>query len=132
LKLIPTKKRERWWEVLAINTKKFIEKLKLSQEYINIKSDLNTQLKYKKADTPTFLSQVNDYMAMWTVKELLIMDIEERGAYIQYDNGGGQKGTRKNDSVADQIKVNAQMLKLLDALDIRSTNIKADDDDEEM
>jgi hypothetical protein len=60
---------------------------------------------------------------MWVVKEMLILDIETRGAYIEYDNGGGQKGTRKNDSVADQLKINAQMLKLLDTLDLKTTTL---------
>jgi len=90
-----------------------VETLKSSQDYKRIKEDLIHQLELKKANTPTFISQVEDYMAMWITKEMLVKDIQERGAYVGYDNGGGQKGTRKNDSVADQVKINAQMLKFL-------------------
>ena len=105
------------------DTEEFVEGLKKSREYKKIKKDLINQLKLKGADTPTFLSQVNDYMSMWVTKEMLIADIEKRGANISYDNGGGQKGTKKNDSIADQVKINSQMLKLLDALDIKSTTL---------
>lgn len=104
--------------------------LKKCKKYKQIKKDLINQLKQKHADIPTFLSQVDDYMSMWVMKELLIRDIEERGVFIRYDNGGGQSGTKKNDSVNDQIKVNAQMLKLLDTLDIKSTTLIAADEDD--
>jgi hypothetical protein len=109
---------------------KNVENLKKSKEYGKIKRDLINQLKLKNAKTPTFLSQVNDYMSMWVAKEMLISDIEKRGVYISYDNGGGQKGTKKNDSVIDQIKLNSQMLKLLEAIDIKSTTLISNDYDE--
>ncbi|MBU3153494.1 RNA polymerase subunit sigma-70 [Clostridium estertheticum] len=104
--------------------------LKERKEYINIKKDIIKQLKLKKANTPTFLSQTNDYMSMWIVKELLIADIEERGAYAEWNNGGGQTGIKKNDSVTDLVKVNVQMLKLLDALDIKTTTLVSGEKDE--
>ena len=103
--------------------------LRKSEEYLQIKADLNKQLEFRKANTPTFVSQVDDYMSMWVTKELLIADIEARGVYVKYDNGGGQAGLKKNDSVLDNIKVNAQMLKLLDSLNITSSTIMVDDDD---
>ena len=107
-----------------------VKKLKASKEYSLIKKDLVTQLELKKADTPAFMSQVNDYMAMWVTKELLIKDIETRGTYVEYNNGGNQMGTRTNGSVMDQIKVNLQMIKTLDSLDINTRNIRSDTDDE--
>lgn len=100
------------------NQKSF-ETFKKSREYKKIKKDLTHQLKVNGANTPTFLSQVDDYMSMWVIKEMLIADIEKRGANISYDNGGGQKGTKKNDSIAEQVKVNSQMLKILDTLKIK-------------
>lgn len=112
------------------NTEKFVQELKKSKEYKKIKKDLINQLKLKGANTPIFLSQVNDYMSMWVAKEMLIADVEKRGAYINYDNGGGQKGTKKNDSISDQVKINSQMLKLLEALDIKSKTLIADGDNE--
>jgi len=107
-----------------------VKSLKESKKFKSIKKDLVKQLELMGANTPTFLSQVDTYMSMWITQELLIADIEDRGTYIEYDNGGGQSGTRKNDSVADQIKVNGQMQKVLDALGIRSSTLINDDDDE--
>ena len=50
---------------------------------------------------------------------------------VTYDNGGGQKGTKKNDSIDQRIKVNGQMLKILDSLGIKPTgNYLGGDDDE--
>jgi len=106
-----------------------VKSLKESKKFKSIKKDLVKQLELMGANTPTFLSQVDTYMSMWITQELLIADIEDRGTYIEYDNGGGQSGTRKNDSVADQIKVNGQMQKVLDALGIRSSTLINDDDD---
>ena len=104
--------------------------IKNSKEYIKIKKDLIKQLKLKNANIPTFLSQINDYMNMWVMKELLNRDIEARGVVCSYDNGGGQRGNKKNDSVTDIIKVNAQMLKILDTLNIKSTTLVSDVKDE--
>jgi len=109
---------------------KTVKTLKESKEYLQIKNDLMNQLQYKNAYTPTFISQINSYMSMWVSQSLLNMDIEERGTYVTYSNGGGQEGTRKNDSVAESIKVNAQMLKLLDALDIKSTTLRSNTNEE--
>ncbi len=109
-----------------METIEIVENLKNSKEYKKIKRDLIKQLKLKKANIPTLLSQIDDYMSMWVEKEIFIHDIEERGVYVPYDNGGGQKGTKKNDSVLDKVKVNTQMLKILEALDITSTTLVAD------
>lgn len=106
--------------------------IKASPKYTNIKNDLINQLTLKHANTPTLLSQVDDYMAMWVTKELLIMDIESRGSFVPYDNGGGQTGTKKNESVADLIKTNARMLKLLDALEIKPSNSAGGEDNADL
>ena len=86
-----------------------------------IKSDLFDQLDRNCTTGRYYIDLVNDYMAMWDTKNLLIEDIQIRGVSITYDNGGGQTGTKKNDSVAELLKVNAQMLKLLDAIGVRPT-----------
>lgn len=62
---------------------------------------------------------VNDYMNFWVDKQLLTDDIQQRGVVVTYNNGGGQSGTKRNDSITDKIKVNAQMLNILNALGIK-------------
>ena len=70
-----------------------VKTLESSRKYKKIKAGLVKQLKTKNADTPYFLSLIDDYMAMWVSKELLYQDIQERGCMVPYDNGGGQRDT---------------------------------------
>lgn len=88
-----------------------------------VRKNLIQQLKLMGADTPVFLDLVEDYMALWETKELLIADIREHGIRIRYDNGGGQTGEKDNPSVQQQVRVNAQMLKLLAQLGISTDKV---------
>ena len=109
-------------------TKKYLQ----SELYKTIKKDLTDQLERNGTVGEYYLDLVNDYMDMWVTKCLLVDDIQQRGINVKYDNGGGQKGRKKNDSVEQRIKLNAQMLKLLDALGIKpSQDGDGDGDDNE-
>lgn len=111
------------------------KKLLRSRLYKNIKADLIDQLERMGTVGQFFNDLVDDYMDMWVTKCLLIDDIQARGVTITYDNGGGQKGVKKNDSIEQLIKINAQMLKLLNELEIKPSNsygsIGGDDPDGE-
>lgn len=98
-----------------MSVKKYIE----SELYKNIKSDLLDQLERSGTTGKYYINLVDDYMDMWVTKCLLVDDIQKRGVAITYDNGGGQKGRKKNDSIEQRIKINAQMLKLLSELGIK-------------
>jgi len=110
-------------------TKKYLN----SELYAEIKFDLLDQLERNGTVGKFYIDLVGDYMDMWVTKCLLVDDIQKRGVNIKYDNGGGQKGVRKNDSIEQRIKINAQMLKLLNELEIKPSNsygsIGGDDDD---
>lgn len=98
-----------------------------------IKEDLLDQLDRNGTVGKYYLDLVDDYMGLWKTKNLLQQDIDSRGVSIEYNNGGGQKGRKKNDSVDQILKVNQQMLKILDYLDIKPSKQDGDpDDDEEM
>lgn len=73
---------------------------------------------------------VNDYMKMWDFKTMLQEDIIERGVSVHWNNGGGQEGYKKNDSVGELLKVTTQMLKILYDLGIRAMDLKVVDEDE--
>lgn len=96
-----------------------------------VKADLKNQLVKNGNDTRYYLSLLDDYMDMWDFKNSLIEDIKNRGVYIEYDNGGGQKGTRKNDSLKELRDTNASMLKLLNALGIEPSEVLSDDDSDD-
>ena len=106
------------------------ESLKKTKIYKEIKNGLYQQLQFKNAYIPVFISLVEDYMNLWVTKELLAADIRKRGVIVTYNNGGGQEGTKSNDSVDKQHRVSAQMTKLLAEMDIKTNTIIRDGDDE--
>lgn len=100
--------------------------------YREIKKDLLDQLERSGTIGKYYDDLVEDYMDMWVTKCLLVDDIKERGVRVYYNNGGGQAGYKKNESVDQRIKLNAQMLKLLSELGIKPSQDGDLDDDEEM
>lgn len=103
-----------------------------SDAYAEIKTDLLDQLDRNGTVGKQYIDLINDYMDMWVTKSLLVDDIQERGVSVEYNNGGGQCGFKKNDSVDQRIKINVQMLKLLDSLGIKPVRQDSDSDDEDM
>lgn len=99
-------------------TKKYLS----SEKYQTIKQDLIDQLERNETVGEYYTDLVDDYMNMWVTKNLLIDDIQQRGPMVRYDNGGGQKGKKKNDSIELLLKVNKQMLEILSKIGIEPTN----------
>lgn len=117
--------------ILAANAK--AKKYLNSNEYAEIKADLLDQLDRNGTVGRYYSDLVNDYMGMWVTKCLLVDDIQQRGVSVKYNNGGGQSGYKKNESVAEFNKTNAQMLKLLSELGVKpSKNVGDLDEEEEM
>lgn len=100
-----------------------------TKKYKNISNDLHEQLEMNGTVGEHYTDLVDDYMSMYVTKCLLEKDIKERGVIIYYDNGGGQRGTRKNDSIDQFNKVNSQMLKILSELGIKPSQVGGEDDD---
>lgn len=98
-----------------------------------IKQDLLDQLDRNGTAGKYYIDLVDDYMNLLKTKNLLQKDINKKGISIKYQNGENQWGYRKNDSVDQQLKVNAQQLKILAYLDIKPTKLQGFDyDDLEM
>lgn len=104
-------------------------RMKRENKRKEIRKDLMNQLKRNRISTQYYIDLVEKYMDFWDIENDLIDDIRERGVVVTYDNGGGQKGIKKNDSIDQRIKVSAQMLKILDSLGIKPTESEADDDE---
>lgn len=109
-----------------------VDKGVIKDEKSIIKDDLIAQLAIKGATQKFYISLVDDYVSLWQIKNNLIEDIEKRGVSVEYNNGGGQKGYKKNDSIAELNKTNAQMLKILSELGLRGADIKSCDIDDEL
>lgn len=99
-----------------------------SELFAEVKKDLLEQLGRNGTVGKYYTDLVGDYMDMWVTKCLLVDDIQRRGVTIRYDNGGGQKGLKKNDSIEQRIKINAQMLKLLTELGVKPEQTGGGDD----
>ena len=109
---------------------KKVDALIQSETYASIKKDLLDQLERSGTTGRYYTDLVCDYMSFWVDKQLLIEDIQSRGVSIRYNNGGGQSGRKRNGSVSDKIKVNAQMLNILNALGLKPAQNEAEEDDE--
>ena len=105
---------------------------KMTAEQKRIREDLLNQLRIKKQNTSYYEDLVNDYIVMMQTRDKLQKDIDERGTLIEYNNGGGQKGVKKNDSLEQFNKICDRMIKHLDFLGLRPSDILVEDDDDEL
>ncbi|MGL5507216.1 MAG: P27 family phage terminase small subunit, partial [Paraclostridium sp.] len=103
---------------------------KLTEKFKDVRGGLLEQLKKNGTETPYYIDLVNDYMKFWNIKNELIADVAARGVQVAYKNGSNQYGTKKNDSLDSAIKYSAQMLSILDKLNLN--NPMSDDDDVEL
>lgn len=97
-----------------------------------IKQDLLDQLERDGVCGNHYLDLINDYMSMWEIKNKLILDAK-KNPYTEWQNSETSFGRKKNDSVDQALKVNQQMIKILDFLGIKPSKQDGEvDDDMEM
>ncbi|KOA76604.1 RNA polymerase sigma 70 [Clostridium botulinum] len=113
------------------NTKKGAKLQKLQGLAKEIQEDLLNQLKENETHGKHYEDLVSDYMALWDIKNRLIEDIRVNGVAIEWNNGK-QAGKKKNDSIGELNKTNAQMLKILSELGLKPSPKEVEDDDGEM
>lgn len=102
---------------------KKVKDLKNSEKYLLIHGELNDQLERNGTKNSCYDDMVDAYMTMWVTTQLLQQDIEKRGVQVLYNNGGGQKGRKKNESIQEYNKTNAQMLNLLSKIGLSHEKI---------
>ena len=116
----------------SVQTQKSVQKKKSQKEieYERIKANLLDQLKAKDRYEEVYIDLVNDYMAMWKIKNDLIEDINSRGVRIETFNSKGQVILKKNDNISEVPKYNSQMMKLLADLGLSAAEFESGDDDD--
>ena len=97
-----------------------VKRITRTKKYKEIENDLRQQLEANGTYGKFFDDMIDDYMAMYVTKTLLIEDIQKRGTIVKYNNGGGQSGMKKNEAVEMFNKTNAQMLRLLAELGLKA------------
>ncbi|HDR4948983.1 TPA: hypothetical protein QCR51_005632 [Bacillus cereus] len=90
-----------------------------------IRDDLLGQMRSNGVIHGHFLDLVEDYMALWDIKNNLIADIKERGVSVLGANGF----LKKNDSINELNKTGVHMMKILNELGLKT--VSEDDDDDE-
>lgn len=83
-----------------------------------IKESLIQQLKNRNATADFYLDLVNDYMALWDMKEALRKDIKARGVTYKDKSSVGVEMYKNNPSNKEFVTVNKQMLSLLKDLNL--------------
>lgn len=101
-------------------------------DYERIREDLIDQLERNGTVGGHYIDLVNDYMNMWITKSQLDTDIKQRGVIAPYTNANGTVTMKKNESIELVLKVNGQMLKVLDHLGIKPVAEVSPDADEDM
>ena len=99
-----------------------------------IKKDMLDQLERNGVYGSQYTDLVDDYVSMWDIKNKLLKDIRKRKIDIKWDNGGGQSGVKKNDSLTHLYKINAEMSNIRKELGLQPEKNKAvaDENDLEM
>lgn len=97
-----------------------------------IEDDLLKQLEVKGATQEFYLDLVRDYISLFETKNMLSKDIKKRGVAIPWVSREGQAGHKKNESIAELVKVNNQMLKIIADLGLKLSDIKAVEEDDEL
>ena len=90
-----------------------------------IKKDMLDQQERNGVYGSQYTDLVDDYMSMWDIKNKFLKDIKKRGIDIEWDNGGGQKGVKKNDSISQLYKINSEMLSIRKELGLQPGKNKA-------
>lgn len=111
-------------EALKKQEKQEKKRLKKIQEIANsIKEDLTSQLQLQDKNGQHFTDLVKDYVYFYTLKEDLKHDIDKNGLRIEQKTGNGYTTEKENKSVELLVKVNTQMLKILQDLDLKVPDV---------
>lgn len=132
-----TKKAEISMEKQLNNIKNALEEMteederksKMEEKAEEIREDLRTQLLSQNKFGKHFEDMVEDYIFLFKLKEELCLDIKVNG--IRYKNTGGNGFTtyKPNESVTNILKVNGQMLKILQDLELKAPDEEGEGDD---
>jgi chlorite dismutase len=104
------------------------------QKIINEKADtireaLKEQLTNQNKFGEQFDDMIEDYIFLVSLKEELQYDIKIKGLRYSSMTGNGYTTDKPNESVQNLLKVNGQMLKILQELDLKAPEEEGEGDD---
>lgn len=124
----PTNKKEKELEKIIEDLEDKILKIEeneiLKQKILNkkqaIKEDLQDQLISQNKFGKQFDDMIDDYIYLVELKEILQHDIDLNGIRYKTTGGNGFTTYKPNESCERLLKTNAQMLKILQDLELKS------------
>lgn len=84
-----------------------------------IERDLKKQMKANSATARYHIDLVQDYLALWDLKNELLDDIRDTGIQVM-----GMHGPKSNPSIADLHKTNDRMIRILEALNLNVPKVE--------
>lgn len=102
-----------------------------SDKIIAIRTDLKQQLEEMNKFGKFYDDLIEDYIDMVKTKDNLKKDIKEKGIRFKVKTGNGFMQVKPNESVPNFLKVNNQMLKILDSLGLKAPPEGDQGDDED-
>jgi hypothetical protein len=97
---------------------------------LQIKESLIKQLQAKGANIEHFNSLVDDYIWYWKQEKKMQKDIKDRGFSFETTSANGYEITKENPSVKNAIAYNKQKLSILKELDLTTSNVINEGEDE--
>lgn len=94
------------------------------QEKVDIENDIKRQLDNLSKFGKFYDDLVNEYIYLITVREKLKTDIRKKGVRYTFTNGNGKEQEKPNESIANLIKVEQIMLKIVNDLGINQSLLK--------
>ncbi len=95
-----------------------------------VKDALTDYMRQRGMELAHIQDMVEDYMSLYDTKTQLLRDIKQRGAKVTVYMANGTGNLKTNDSLQDFLKVNSQMLKILDTLGMDPSKAKMLNGDE--
>ena len=133
----PANKKEKEFEKQVENLEKNMKAIEdnqifneeVSKKKEAIKEDLKNQLMSQNKYGKQFDDMIEDYLYLVGLKEILQRDIAENGIRYKTTGGNGFTSYKPNESCERLLKTNAQMLKILQDLDLKAPEEAGDGDD---
>lgn len=91
-----------------------------SDKIIDIRTDLKQQLEDLNKYGKVYDDLIEDYIQMVQTKDALKQDVKDMGLRYKVKTGNGFMQVKPNESIEKFIKVNNQMLKILETLGLKA------------
>ena len=116
-------------EQKELQEKEDARKKQIEEKAELIKEDLQNQLETQGKFGKYFDDLIDDYIFFVKLKEDLQYDIKIKGLRYDCMTGNGYTTEKTNESVQNLLKVNGQMLKILQDLDLKAPSEDGEGDD---